>query len=179
MQQESLTTRWRKTHAKTETGGLNYNFHLILVLLCIIRNMICMPIHYAERNNPKPSIFTHTPVKQTRFFSYIPDQTIAIFDHKCPSHIYTPILTLPIACLLTQGIGEEDYSINSPTITTAPANHALAFTLPAPPCELGMLFVAAPPRYQLPISVNSPFCVNIATLGPTLLTLLLKLPKYE
>jgi hypothetical protein len=166
-------------NAKMETGGLNYYFDLILVLLCIIRNTICMPMPCAERNNTKPAIYTHTPENKTRIFPYIPDQTIAIFDHKCPSHIYTPISTLPIACLLTKAIGEEDYSINNPTIATAPANHALAFTLPAPPCELGMLFVAAPPRYQLPISVNSPFCVNIAALGPTLLTLLLKLPKYE
>jgi hypothetical protein len=42
-----------------------------------------------------------------------------------------------------------------------------------------MLFVAAPPKYQLPISVNSPFDVNMAAFGPTLLTSLLKAPKYE
>lgn len=67
-----------------------------------------------------------------------------------------------------------------------PANAAKAATIPkltislgAVPVKLGMLFVAAPPKYQLPISVNWPFCVNIATLGPTLLTSLRKEPKYE
>ena len=44
---------------------------------------------------------------------------------------------------------------------------------------LGILLVAAPPRYQLPMSVSSPFCVSIAAFGPTFETSLRKLPKYE
>ena len=59
------------------------------------------------------------------------------------------------------------------------ANHALLFGALAAPVALGMLFVAAPPRYQLPMSVNWPFCVNMAAFGPTLLTSLLNPPKYE
>ena len=45
--------------------------------------------------------------------------------------------------------------------------------------ELGTLPVAAPPRYQLPMSVSFPSCVNIATFGPTLDTDDLNDPKYE
>lgn len=46
---------------------------------------------------------------------------------------------------------------------------------PAEPC--GVLPVAVPPRYQLPMSVKSPFSVNIAAFGPTLETLLRNDPK--
>lgn len=43
----------------------------------------------------------------------------------------------------------------------------------------GMLFVADPPKYQLPMFVNFPSFVNIARFGPIRLSLLLKAPKYE
>jgi hypothetical protein len=43
--------------------------------------------------------------------------------------------------------------------------------------DSGMLFVAAPPIYQEPISVSSPFCVNMAALAPTLETSERKAPK--
>lgn len=46
-----------------------------------------------------------------------------------------------------------------------------------PAAPWGLLPVAEPPRYQLPISVNLPFSVNIAAFGPTLETLLRKEPK--
>ena len=55
-----------------------------------------------------------------------------------------------------------------------PANKAF---FPAAPS--GTLPVAVPPKYQLPISVKSPFWVNIAALGPTFEALLRKDPKYE
>ena len=54
-----------------------------------------------------------------------------------------------------------------------------AISFAAPPVELGILFVAAPPRYQLPMSVNFPLLVNMATLGPTFDTSLRNAPKYE
>lgn len=45
--------------------------------------------------------------------------------------------------------------------------------------EAGSFPVAAPPRYQLPISVRRPSWVNIAALGPTFETEERKEPKYE
>jgi hypothetical protein len=47
------------------------------------------------------------------------------------------------------------------------------------PVLSGVLLVAAPPRYQLPMSVSRPFCVSIEALGPTLETEDRKEPKYE
>lgn len=41
----------------------------------------------------------------------------------------------------------------------------------------GTLFVAAPPKYQDPISVSLPFCVSMAAFLPTLLTSERKAPK--
>jgi hypothetical protein len=43
--------------------------------------------------------------------------------------------------------------------------------------DSGILLVAAPPMYQEPISVSSPFCVNMAALAPTLETSERKAPK--
>lgn len=45
--------------------------------------------------------------------------------------------------------------------------------------EFGALPVAAPPRYQLPMSVSWPFWVNIVAFGPTLEIEDLNDPKYE
>jgi hypothetical protein len=45
--------------------------------------------------------------------------------------------------------------------------------------DLGILLVAAPPKYHEPISVKSPFCVSIAALAPTFDTEERKAPKYE
>lgn len=50
----------------------------------------------------------------------------------------------------------------------------MAFRLADP---LGILFVLAPPRYQLPMLVSFPFSVNMAAFGPTFETLLRKAPK--
>jgi hypothetical protein len=129
----------------------------------IIQTLLYIPTR--PRSTPDSS-----HIYQTKPLPYLIINARPIYIHPVPS--ISNLLPLPRNPM-------NAHNINNPTIATAPANHALAFTLAAPPCELGMLFVAAPPRYQLPISVNSPFCVNIATFGPTLLTLLLKLPKYE
>lgn len=69
------------------------------------------------------------------------------------------------------------YIKKNPAIIEAVMIHKapIALLVTAPP--LGTLFVAAQPRYQDPISVNFPFCVNIAALGPTLDTSLRKDPK--
>ena len=48
-----------------------------------------------------------------------------------------------------------------------------------PALPFGLLLVAEPPRYQLPISVSLPSCVSIAAFGPTFETSLRKDPKYE
>jgi hypothetical protein len=47
------------------------------------------------------------------------------------------------------------------------------------PDSFGTLFVARPPIYHDPISVNSPFCVSIAAFGPTFDTEERNAPKYE
>lgn len=47
------------------------------------------------------------------------------------------------------------------------------------PLLWGILCVADPPRYHDPMSVNSPFSVNMAELGPTFETSDRKAPKYE
>ena len=47
------------------------------------------------------------------------------------------------------------------------------------PAELGMLPVAACPKYQLPISVNFPLLSNMAALAPTFEISDRKEPKYE
>ncbi|KAM3414231.1 hypothetical protein BST61_g10888 [Cercospora zeina] len=60
------------------------------------------------------------------------------------------------------------------TNTAEPANRAIRGASP-----LGMLPVAASPRYHAPTSVSSPFCVNMALLGPTFDTEDRKAPKYE
>lgn len=60
------------------------------------------------------------------------------------------------------------------TMKLHPANTAV---LPAAPLASGILFVAAPPRYQLPMSVSSPSWVSMAALGPTFETSLRKEPK--
>lgn len=70
------------------------------------------------------------------------------------------------------------YSKKKLAPNTASATHReLATECRLPALAFGILFVAAPPRYQLPMSVNCPFCVNMAAFAPTLLTELLKLPK--
>lgn len=46
-----------------------------------------------------------------------------------------------------------------------------------PAAPRGILPVADRPKYQLPMSVNLPFSVNMAALGPTLETLLRNDPK--
>jgi hypothetical protein len=43
----------------------------------------------------------------------------------------------------------------------------------------GILFVSAPPKYQLPILVNFPSASSRAPFGPTLLALLRKAPNQE
>jgi hypothetical protein len=43
----------------------------------------------------------------------------------------------------------------------------------------GILFVSAPPKYQLPILVNYPFASSKAPFGPTLLAFLRKAPNQE
>lgn len=62
------------------------------------------------------------------------------------------------------------------TSSTDPVN-----LLPATPrveaSPLGTFPVAASPKYHAPMSVNSPFCVNSAELGPTLDTEERKPPK--
>lgn len=55
-----------------------------------------------------------------------------------------------------------------------PANAAVVLASP-----LGMFPVAACPKYQAPMSVSWPICVNMAALGPTLETSERKDPKYE
>ncbi|KAL8626405.1 hypothetical protein Q9189_007905, partial [Teloschistes chrysophthalmus] len=60
------------------------------------------------------------------------------------------------------------------TIMAEPAKTTLR-----PAAPWGVLPVAVPPKYQLPMSVKSPFSVNIAAFGPTLETLLRNDPKYE
>lgn len=59
-------------------------------------------------------------------------------------------------------------------VTKRPDPANMAFRLADP---LGILFVLAPPRYQLPMLVSFPFSVNMAAFGPTFETLLRKAPK--
>jgi hypothetical protein len=51
-------------------------------------------------------------------------------------------------------------------------------TTPTLPTPLGTFPVAAPPRYQLPISVSLPLLVSIAASGPTFESDERKEPKY-
>ncbi len=97
-----------------------------------------------------------------------------------PTPIYTHILHPSSSAIYHPSILTPFYNIMNPAptaITRTVPNAAAPLT--AALFELGILFVAAPPKYQLPISVNFPFEVNMAALGPTLLTSLLNDPKYE
>lgn len=92
------------------------------------------------------------------------------------SLLYTILLTRPSGQKrLAQSIQIAQRRHQKPTKVTRrpePANTAFR---PAEP--LGMLFVLAPPRYQLPMLVSFPFSVNMAALGPTFETLLRNAPK--
>lgn len=88
-------------------------------------------------------------------------------------HTLTHSLSLSCQISLSHPIHHTAAAITS---STDPVN-----LLPATPrveaSPLGTFPVAASPKYHAPISVNSPFCVNSAELGPTLDTEERKPPK--
>lgn len=163
-----------------------YHFYMFVRL----RNMLISSIMFMDAcsswSNPCPQIL-HVLCFICRYMQCTvqKSQTRSLYVTQHRMHYAILITVRHIVNLALASLSPKkkpsSHSLSSVKDLSHPIHHTAAATtsstdpvnlLPATPrvdaSPLGTFPVAASPKYHAPISVNSPFCVNSAELGPTL-----------